>query len=285
MRSLIEAPDRESPQPGPSWPPDRWISPSALKSFNQCPYRVRLLYLDMIPEPKAFSLNLSKGLITHDLLAMSAWRIIGGQPDLGEEWFHEQAYRRLPRWEFPSDDARTGNAREIAHWVGRGLRYLDRTAAFMRIERGNHREWRRGPSGAPLTIVTRPDLVLRRIDRQGEPFIEFIDYKTGRQRTDAIAPVVMRYAFTEYFKSLVPDTQSLRMQFTWLWLDSGEIDITDLTLEYSMAAWGEVTRNIERLLTERVWPAQPSNGCNYCPYNGNACQAFREWDPESPDGW
>jgi hypothetical protein len=46
-----------------------------------------------------------------------------------------------------------------------------------------------------------------------------------------------------------------------------------------------VTGTIERLMAEREWPAQPSNFCNYCPYNGIACHAFAGMDPEPGVNW
>ncbi|MBA2469053.1 MAG: PD-(D/E)XK nuclease family protein [Chloroflexia bacterium] len=272
---------RDAPPAGPLWPLDGWISPTALKSFNRCPYRTRLRYLEKIPEPKTFSVHLSKGRITHDLLALSARRIVQGLGDMDDDWFYQNAYRRLPWREFPSDEARAGHARNIVEWIGWVLRYLDRTADFLRIEKGGHRELVWGSDGARLTLATRPDLVLLRTSDDGEQFIEFIDYKTGRQRTDDIAPVFMRYALTEFLKGFVPDTRSVRMQFTWLWLETGEIDVTDLSLDAAMAAWHALTGDIERLMVEREWPAQPSIGCNYCPYNGFACHAFAEMESAS----
>lgn len=262
---------------GPSWPLDGWISPTALKSYNRCPHRVRLRYLEKVPEPKSFSVNLSKGRITHDLLAMSAKRIVQGLGDLDDDWFYQNACRRLPRWEFPSDEALASHARHIADWVGWVLRYLDRTAVYLRIEKGEHRDLPWGPAGARLTLATRPDLVLLRTDDTGEPYIDVIDYKTGRQGADTpddLVPVFMRYALTEFLKTVVEDTQAIRMQFTWLWLETGEAEVTDLSLDASLAAWASLTDNVARLMAEREWPAQPSGGCHYCPYNGDACHAY-----------
>jgi len=244
---------------------------------------VRLRYLEKVPEPKAFSVHLSKGQITHDLLAISAKRIVKGDGDFSDDWLYENAYRRLPRREFPSDEARTGHARNIADWVGWVLRYLDRTAVYLRIEKGDRRDLAWGPAGARVTLVTRPDLVLLRTNGAGEPFIDFIDYKTGKQQADNLVPIFMRYALTTYLRTVVPDTQAIRMQFTWLWLESGEAEVTDLSLESSLAAWAGLRDNLDRLMAEREWPAQPSYGCNYCPYHRNACHAFASVDP-GPDG-
>ncbi|MBA3379303.1 MAG: PD-(D/E)XK nuclease family protein [Chloroflexia bacterium] len=276
-------PDCEFPPAGPSWPMDGWISPTALKTFNRCPHRVRLRYLEKVPEPKSFIVHLSKGRITHDLLAMSAKRIVLSLGDLDDDWFFQNACRRLPHWEFPTDEARASHARNIADWVGWVLRYLDRTATYLRIEKGEHRELPWGPAGARLTLATRPDLVLLRTDDAGEPFIDFIDYKTGQQQADDLVPVFMRYALTTYLRTVVPDTQSISMRFTWLWLESGDAEVTNLSLESSLVAWAGLRDNVDRLMAERKWAAQPSYGCHYCPYNGVACHAFASMDT-SPDG-
>lgn len=127
-------------------------------------------------------------------------------------------------------------------------------------------------------------MLLRTAD-DGEPFIDFVDYKTGRRGTDDLVPVFMRYALTGYLRTVVPDTQAIRMQFTWLWLETGEVDITELTLDSSLAAWASLTENVARLLAEREWPTQPSNWCHYCPYNGRPCQAFATMEGEGVSGW
>lgn len=275
-----------APSPGAaSWPTDQWISPTALRNFSRCPNRVRLRYLEKVPEPKSFSVHLSKGRITHDLLAMSAKRIVQGLGDFDDDWFFQQACRRLPRWEFPSDEARAGHARNVADWVGWVLRYLDRTAAYLLIEKGGHRDLAWGRCGDRLTLVTRPDLVLLRDTDAGEPFIEFIDYKTGRRRPETpneFVPVFMRYALTEFLRTVVPDTRAIHMQFTWLWLETSEVEVTDLSLDASITAWAALTADIDRLMAEREWPAQPSIGCNYCPYHRVACNAYASMDT-SPD--
>lgn len=79
------------PSTSPAWPDERWISPTALRGYSRCPHRVRLRYLDRIPEPKTFSVQLSKGRITHDLLAMSARRIVRGEGDFPDDWLYRTA--------------------------------------------------------------------------------------------------------------------------------------------------------------------------------------------------
>jgi hypothetical protein len=266
----------EAAEPAPSWPPDRWISPSALKSYNNCPYRVRLQYLDQVPKPPVFNLFLTMGNIAHQLLAQSATLISRGQSVLPQDTLFEMAFRRLPPWQFHSEVAREGYTRDIVRWVLYGISHLDRDAQYLKIERMGHRELAWQPEGMRLTVVTKPDLVLLRTDHHGEQFVEIIDYKTGTRRIDEIPPVVMRYVLKDLFRTIAPDPSTLRMTFTYLWLDFGTLDQIPLTLEYSTAAWDDVVQNIGRLMAEREWAAQPSYLCNFCPYNGDPCTAFTE---------
>lgn len=264
--------------PGPAWPPQRWISPSALKSFNNCAHRIRLQYLDQLPQPPVFNLFLNKGNIAHQLLAQSAARIARGESVLDEGTLFDLSIRRLPPWVFPSPEAREGHARDIVRWVQYGQSHLDRSAQYLKIEKMGHRQIPWQPEGTRLTVVTKPDLVLLRTDSSGEQFIEIIDYKTGARYIDDTPPVIMRYVLKDLLKTLTTDTSALRVIFTYIWLDHGILDEIPMTIEYSTREWGRVIENIDRLLAEREWKATPSMLCNYCPYNGNACHAFEEME-------
>lgn len=98
-------------------------------------------------------------------------------------------------------------------------------------------------------------------------------------------PVFTRYVLTSYLRTVVPDTQAMPMQFTWLWLETGEAEVTELSHEAALAAWPALTAAIGRLLAEREWPAQPSAWCHYCPYNGTACHAFASWEGHPARDW
>lgn len=263
-------------EPGPGWLPGKVISPTALKRFGECPQRVRLCYIDDVQEPKSFSVDLSKGRITHELLAASLRRIRQGNLEFGQEWCFQQVERRLPPYEFPSHAAREGHAREVASWVTWGLNQIDRTAAILRIEKGESREAPGQPPGSPVQVYTRPDLVLLHIG-DDEPMVEFIDFKTGREREDHLVPAMMGYVFTDaLLRDLPPATSSFRMRFTWYWLAEGRETHVDLTIGYSTEKLADVASIIERLLAEREWAPRPSHLCNWCPYRGNPCTAFAD---------
>jgi len=256
------------------WSEDRIISPTALKQFNTCPHRVRLRYIDRLEEPRQFNVNLSKGRMTHDFLSLAAKRISQGMAEFDAQWVYDQAVRRLPPQEFPSTEARASHARDVTGWVSWALGRIDRTATILRIEKGERREAPGLPPGAPLKVYARPDLVLLRTLDDGKPLVEFIDYKTGKQRDDDLVPVLMRYVFTGFLKQYLPDTTHARMRFTWYWLEEREATRRDLDLDYSMEKLALARENIARLLAEREWRAQPSHLCHWCPFKDNPCTAF-----------
>lgn len=261
--------------PEAGWLSEKVISPTALKRYEQCPQRVRLRYIDGVLEPKSFNVDLAKGQITHELLAASLRRIRQGDLELGQEWCFRQVERRLPPWEFPSHAAREGHAQEVARWVTWGLNQLDRTATILRIEKGESREAPGQPAGSPLRVYTRPDLVLLHTD-DDEPLVEFIDFKTGREREDHLVPVMMGYVFTDALPRDVPPASEFRMRFTWYWLAAREATHVDLTVDYSAEKLAGVEAMIQRLLAEREWAPRPSHLCNWCPYRGNPCSAYAD---------
>lgn len=261
---------------GRRWPPGRWISPTALRHYDRCPRRVRLTYIDAVPEPRRFNLFLSKGRIAHNLLQYSARRISRGQPVHDAGTFLEMAIHRLPPREFPSPEERHEHAMEIVRWVTYGLDYLDRDAEYLAIERGNNRPFTVVPGLDPYRLSARPDLILLRGAPDGERYIEFIDYKTGKPRDDALAPVLTRYVSRQMLKRYVPNPTTARMRFTYLWLAAGERQVVELTLDWCETTWDSATAMIRNLTTEQEWPARPSTLCHYCPYNDNACTAFQQ---------
>jgi hypothetical protein len=268
----------EAPELAPSWPPETWLSPTKLKGYTNCPYRVRLQYVDKLPYEQPFSLFLTQGNIAHNLLAEAARFIRGGQQLRTRDDMFERAIRRMPPEEFPSAEALVAGVEQILRWVDYGISYIDRTAKFLNIEGKGRRGIPWQPEGTRLTISTRPDLILLRTDADGERFVEIIDYKTGAKWVDDLPPIVMRYVFKELFQRLAEDTLSLRMQFTYVYLEHRDTEVIELSPEYCLTAWEHVTGTIGRLMAEREWPAQPSHLCNYCPYYRAPCTAPDEME-------
>lgn len=262
--------EQEQEQNGPRWHPVTWISPSALNTFGICPYKTRLQYIDKLKGQHRFSVDLSKGTIAHSILAHSARVIARGFEPPDEEWIVKSVLQRLPSQEFPSEEERSRHASDIVGWVLYGLDYLDRSAEYLIIERNQHIEWPILPRQG-FTFITRPDLVLLRTDREGERFIEIIDYKTGKSNAAAMVPVLTRLIFKEFLSNYVT-AGSARVVFTHLWLERRESEHVELTREECEAQWPDIIDRIRRLVTETAWQPRPSRYCNYCDYQGKPCQ-------------
>lgn len=265
---------RESSHPhlrdGVRLPRDRNISPTLLHHYATCPYRVRLQYIDQVPQPRRYNHHLSQGRIAHDLLRHAALCIPRNQPLPAPDQLFAMANRRVPWKEFPSPETRLGYVEQIVRWVNYGVAHLDRDAEYLVIERFRSRPFAGGDPREPVTLLFRPDLVLLRGDIDGE-FIEVIDYKTGTPRPDPDVPVIARFILRPLLAELSPEPSAVRVRFTYLWLEHQATDEYDLDVDFCHQHWPRITGTIERLFAETEWQPNPSFRCNYCPYHGNAC--------------
>jgi len=273
MRAVREAP----PGPGPVWPAKAALSPTSLKTYATCPHRIRLQVIERRKAPFRETIHLEQGNAAHHLLAEFAHRHRHGHPQRSVDELYARAFHRLPKRHFPSREAHEAATDEVMRWVDYGLKRLDREADILAVEKPGRRHLPARPGLGRLELTTRPDLILLRTDREGERYVEIVDYKTGSNEwVDEIPPVTMRFVLKELFRTLTPDTLALRIQFTYVWLAHREVKEIDLNPEYCETEWAKVTGLIDQLAGEREWPTRPSSLCRYCPFNGNACTAFRD---------
>lgn len=255
------------------WPRDRWISPTVLKMYAQCPKRVRLRHLDDIEPPWRYQVHLRKGTIAHNLLRDIAYLMRGGHPVVDEGEIRKRASLRLPRELYPSDESREAALSDIVRWVGFGRRYLERIPdpEWLLIERNQTRRYRVFSGVDAYTLMARPDVVVQRTDEDGGPLVEIIDYKTGTIRPEPDPPVLMRFVARDLLERHFGDASSARVRFTYLWLDQADQTRIDLSVEHCNDAWPGLTGQVRALARESAWPATPSKLCHYCPYHQNIC--------------
>lgn len=255
------------------WPVDRWISPTTLNNYRNCALRVRLAHLDRVPEPFVYNVFLRKGRIAHDILRSIAYALRRNAAPVDDETVLRMARLRLPPQNFPSEDARMADARDILRWVNVGRRYLEGIPdpEWLVIEQNLNRPIRLFPKVPAYTLIARPDVIVQRHDIGDRPVFEIIDYKTGKRRPDDTPAVIMRYVARNLLGQRVGNASSADVRFTWLWLDSGEKDVRDLSVDFCTHIWGEITADLERLASEHEWKPNPSFLCNYCPYYRHVC--------------
>jgi hypothetical protein len=260
----------------PRWPLSKSITPKALKMFGQCPRQAKFTYIDQLGARGSNSVFLTNGNVAHSLLKHQAYQARAGREFASDERIQEMAFRRLHPPLYPTVEDRALHARDIARWVRYGTAHIDRTAEFLKIEQGD--SYTHGIDNANnnynhnhYVFYGRPDVVMLRADEHGEQFLEFVDYKTGKRRTDDVTPLLIRFAFTKYIQQRFGSTSAIRIVFTWPWLNEGMTDRIEIDREYFGYQWPSVTAEFKALVSEREWPAQPSKLCGYCPYQGTYC--------------
>lgn len=263
--------ERLSTDPAVQWDPSRRIYPRHLKLYTECPYRVRLRYLDDVPEPKTFNLAFAKGQIAHQLLQYCAHQLQRGHPPPDAQTLLTKVQTRFRRDDFPSDLTWQKEIDALLQAILFGLRYLAPDETFLKIEKNGTREFIADSEIGPFTLATRADLVLLRENEDG-PYVEIVDYKTGRRWQDMRVPVISRFVFRDLLQEHFPDPSTARVVFTYLWLGSKEVESIELDPGLCYDHWIEIRQTMRNLLAETEWPAQPSSRCQYCPYAQKICQ-------------
>jgi hypothetical protein len=257
----------------PRWPHHIPISPTSLKSYRECPQRVRFQYIDNVPRPESFVLFFAKGNAAHLALQRIAYAIQRRDTPITDAQVMETARLYLPPQRFPSEDARLAEVRDVVRWVRAGRQYIERLVdpIWLVIERKLRREWNLFPHIGAYNVLAKPDVIVRHTDPDGEPVVKIIDYKTGKRWFDEMPALLTRLVARSILEKVLDNVDTKRIRFRYLWLDTGDEDIIDLTPEYVGFHWDTVFRDMQRLASESEWRPNPSFRCRYCPFFGNAC--------------
>jgi len=258
----------------PRWPRDRWISPTILNNYRNCPKHARLQYVDRVPQPWQFQPHLAKGRVAHLALKRIVDALARNQPPIDDQEVEKMASLHLPLPLFPSPEAYHASVRDVVRWVAYGRDYLIHIpgATWLLVEKNQTRTWPIFRGQIPYTIMARPDVLIQRVDEDGALLIEIIDYKTGVIRPEDDPPVMMRFVIRDLLRDVTGDASAAQVRFTYLWLDHAESTHIDLSVEYCNTLWPDIIRQASTLATETDWPARPSRLCEYCPYYRNVCQ-------------
>lgn len=254
------------------WPNHIVMSPTSLNTFSQCHYRIKLQYLQNIQAPEKWVRAFAIGTAAHAALGTIAQQMKVGANLITDDQIRMLTRMRLPMNEYPSEMARDADIELVLRWVKRGSAWLKslNIQEFLLIERGERRPVKLFASGAEYKLVAKPDLIVRRTNEDGE-FIHVIDWKTGKRYPHEDVPVLMRYVVRENLQQWTGDASNANMVFTWNWLDLGDTDDFDASVENCNTAWPGIVNQMEAMATETEWKATPGWYCNYCPYYQNYC--------------
>jgi hypothetical protein len=245
--------------------------PSHLKDFTECRRRYQLKVIERRKVDEAFSSALTKGNVAHTVLKLCADEL-RRTPRRHVSDLHTLVEPRLLRAPYPSDLAWRADVEEIVSWVRYGLSYLKDTT-IIGAELFLRREYPGDDECEAFTVGARIDLVLLRRDEDGEPYVEVVDYKSGRSGwEDPLAPVMARFVLKTLLRQQLPARTFSRVVYTWLYLAERAPHRLELELDLCLERWDEVKRVVAEIGAEELFPPSPSPYCRFCPYsNGNGC--------------
>lgn len=262
------------PEPQWRWPNTRNFSPTVLKSYGDCPSRIKMQYLQKLDVPEKWVRAFAVGRPTHNALRTIAQQLRDGAP----AFISDDQIRNLCRFEMPiaqysSEEAREADIQNVIRWVRKGQAWLEslQVDEWLRIEQYEERDFTMFPAQVPYSMITKPDLVLRQTDEEGQPYFHIIDWKTGSVWEHPDVPVIMRYALHDRLEEWTGEANGANVLFTWYWLEHDYRKGVDVSYEYSTYYWPDIVKQMRSLALEKDWIATPGYHCNFCPYYKNFC--------------
>ncbi len=265
--------DTSSPDLVWRWPPPKAMSPSSLKTFGQCHFRIKLRYVQNIPPPDQWVQFYALGNATHSALGTIAQQMKIGVPPIGEAQIRLLCGMHMPLSQYPTPEAHEADVKNVLEWVRRGRSWLERQRIddWLLIEQMQKRKVPLLPTRATYELLAKPDLVLRRTDADGQAFIHIIDWKTGGVWPEDDVPVIHRYVLRQRLQEWMGDASLSKVRFTWIWLKEQDHKDVDVSVEHCNDLWPGIVEQMEAMATETEWKATPGWHCRYCPYSGNHC--------------
>lgn len=266
--------DNTSPERAPRWPNDRNFSPTVLKTYGQCASRVKMQYVQKLEGPDKWIRAYALGRPTHQALKIIARQLsVGADGSVTDEQIRDFCRFEIPRKEYSSDEAHEADIQQVIRWVRKGESWLKalHVEEWLRIEQFERRNFTMFPAKVPFSMVTSPDLVMKQIDEDGQPYFHIVDWKTGSVWEEPDVPVIMRFALREKLQEWTGDANAANVKFTWYWLDHDYRKQVDVSMEQVDYVWPGVVNQMKSLATEQDWIATPGYHCNFCPYYKNYC--------------
>jgi hypothetical protein len=272
--------------PGPRWNRKKGIYPTSLRRYLECPRRCRLEYVEKVPYDRPWNRAMEVGIALHKLMERVGNTLHRRQAPPPVETFRGLVETLLPEREYDNPQIRAADIDDILLWAAVGETYInDGDAQVLIVEHYDPRPWDdRGELGSVM-LGAKADIVLRRHDADG-PFVEIVDYKTGRNRDHTeFTPLLSRIALKRRIEMALPGQAAPRVVFSYLWLRDGEVDRRWQTRDEMHHRWGDLQRILLRMVKEEEWPMRPSHhACRYCPYLNTECFPYQDTvDPRGID--
>lgn len=265
--------DTQQPEQQWRWPNGKNFSPTALKSYGECPSRVKMQYLQKLEPPYQWVRHFALGRSAHNALRSIANQIRTNSPRMLDEHIRGMCEYEMPLHEYPSEAAREYDIGLVVSWVRRGQAWLESLEIqdWMLIEQFVQRDFEMFHAGVSYSMITKPDLIVRQRDDEGEEYFRIIDWKTGAVYPLPDVPIIMRFALKEQLDQWIGEANAANVVFTWYWLEHDVRKDVDVSMELVSRSWQDIVNQMTSLALESEWPATPGAHCRYCKFYQNFC--------------
>jgi hypothetical protein len=256
--------------------------PSQLKLFTECRRRYLLKVVERRRIDEPFSPALAKGKAAHSVLKLCADQLMGTPAGCPAD-LRSLVESHLPREPYPSELTWRADVKEIVAWVKYGLSYIDPDATILGSELFLKREHAADEEIDAFSVGAVLDLVLLRRDDEGEPFLEVVDYKSGRSGwANPLSAVITRFVLKRLITRHLSAGRFGRVVYTELYLAERAPRHLEIDLQLCLERWDEVKHLVAEIGAETAFPPSPSPLCRFCCYNGAGC--FPGEDDTADDG-
>lgn len=259
--------------PGPRWNRSKGIYPTSLRRYMECPHRCRLEYIDRVRYEQPWTREIEVGNALHKVMERTANSLRSRQVPAPAQSFRRWVGDMLPAHRYDDQQERAADIDNVLEWAEQGEGYLsDGEADILLVEHYTPRRWTDSGELGSVLLGAKADVVVKRHDEHG-PYVEIIDYKTGRNRHHTqFTPLLSRIALKRRIQAVLRQQRAPRVVFTYLWFRYDEVDERWMTANEMHQQWGELHRILVRMVNEETWPKRPNpKMCHYCPYFNTEC--------------
>lgn len=249
----------------------RTFFPTCLTTYEQCPERYYHAYVEQRPEPDDFFVPaFERGRAIHRVLYDVALQYLEHQSIPAN--IRERASVALKRWKYASEEEWRSDLEIVIKDIEFGLGQFDGQARVLAAETKYCRGFPETPEDPFFALEAKVDLVLHRVDEDGLPFIDVVDFKSGKGTP---------YPVQEFVCQTVVENHAPRYREPYNYICSTTVR-TSLEQKDSWVIEGDehaylsqhVTKLVKAIYSEYeepCWRPVESWRCGWCPYQDNGC--------------
>jgi hypothetical protein len=262
----------------------RTFFPTCLSTYEQCPERYYHAYVEKRPEPADFFVAaFERSRAIHRVLYDVALLYLEHKPIPAD--IRQRASHALNRWKYPSEEEWRRDLEVVIRDIEFGLGQFDGNARVLAAETKYCRGFPETLEDPFFALEAKVDLVLLRVDEDGLPYLDVVDFKSGKGTP---------YPIQEYVCQTVVENHAPRYRVSYNFVCSttvrtslGQVDTRVIEGDEHSYLSQHVTKLVKAIYSEYKeprWQPVETWRCKWCPYCENGCSLAPRLDGADDPG-